>query len=126
MCFWKKKKVAEEPAKPVEVKEEPKKEEPVKEEPKAEAPAKKPAKKPAAKPAKEEKKEDPTKVYHVSKRAEDGKWSIKFANGKKVIKLFDTKAEAVEYAEKVADNQEGIVLTHASKGKKAGKINEKL
>ena len=33
-----------------------------------------------------------TKVYHVGKRASDGKWTVKFAGGEKVIKTFATKA----------------------------------
>ena len=69
--------------------------------------------------------ETATKVYHVSKRAEDGKWVIKFAGGEKVIKTFDTRREAVDYADVLAYNQDGVVLTHASKGAKQGKINKK-
>ena len=65
------------------------------------------------------------KVYHVSKRAEDGKWAVKFAGGEKVIKLFDTKAEALAYTDKMAENQGGTVLFHASKGAKAGKISKR-
>lgn len=84
---------------------------------KAEAKKPAPAKKPAAKPAKEQKR-----VYHVAKRAEDGKWTVKFAGGEKVIKLFDTKAEAMAYTEQMAENQGGVMLTHASKGKSKGKI----
>lgn len=47
----------------------------------------------------EEKKVPSTKVYHVSKRTEDKKWTIKFALGSKVIKLCDTKEPArdIEY-----------------------------
>ena len=41
---------------------------------------------------------DGKKVYHVSKRPSDGKWTVKFAGGEKVIKLFDTKVEALAYA----------------------------
>ena len=41
-----------------------------------------------------------TKVYHISKRASDGKWAIKFAGGEKAIKLFDTKQEAMAYGTK--------------------------
>lgn len=63
------------------------------------------------------------KVYHVSKR-EDGKWTIKFAGGEKVIKLCDTKEEALKVAEEYAKNQGGTVLFHASKGKNAGKIQK--
>ena len=65
------------------------------------------------------------KVYHVSKRAEDGKWTVKFAGGEKVIKLFNTKAEAEEYVKKMAENQGVAYLTHASKGKNKGKIQKR-
>lgn len=89
------------------------------------APVKKPAtKKPAApakKPAAPAKKEG-KRVYHVSKRASDGKWIVKFANGEKVIKTFDTKAEAEAYTKQMAENQGGVMLTHASKGKSKGRI----
>jgi len=65
------------------------------------------------------------KVYHVSKRATDGKWVIKFAGGEKVIKTFKTKEEALKYADELAGNQDGTVLFHASKGAKAGKIQKR-
>ena len=92
------------------------------------APAKKEEKKPAAKPApkaapakKEEKKpaakEISNKTYHISKRKEDGKWQVKFASGQKAIKLFDTQAEAIDYAKKLADNQEGSISIHKVDGK---------
>ena len=68
---------------------------------------------------------DAKKVYHVSKRKEDGKWVIKFAGGEKVIKLFDTQKAALEYADQLAANQDGTVLVHASKGAKAGKIQKR-
>ena len=77
-----------------------------------------------AKPAEEAKPKDKTKVYHIAKRASDGMWSIKFAGGEKVIKLFKTKEEAIAYGDAVAGNQGGIVLVHASKGAKAGKIQK--
>ena len=64
-------------------------------------------------------------MYHVSKRASDNKWTVKFAGGNKVIKLFDTKVEALEYANKLAEKQEGGVHVHASKGKNKGKIISK-
>ena len=68
---------------------------------------------------------DPKKVYHVNKRAEDSKWTIKFAGGDKVIKLFDTKEEAMAYAKQLAENQGGTVLFHASKGANKGKIQKR-
>ena len=78
------------------------------------------------------KKEEPKKnikdqkrVYHLSKRAEDGKWVVKFAGGEKVIKTFATQKEGLEYCNKMAENQGGTVLVHASKGEKKGKIMKK-
>ena len=71
------------------------------------------------------KKYEGRKVYHVNKRAKDKKWTIKFANGERVIKLLDTKKEAIAYAEALARNQDGVVLVHASKGKQKGKIQKK-
>ena len=32
-----------------------------------------------------EKKAPAKKVYHVSKRAEDGKWALKFAGGERIL-----------------------------------------
>ena len=88
------------------------------------APAKKaaPAKKPA--PKKEEKKTVDFRNYHVAKRA-DGKWQVKYAGGEKAIKLFDTQKEALEFTNKMAANQGGSVLVHASKGAQKGKIKKK-
>ena len=60
--------------------------------------------------------------YHLSKRSSDGKWQVFRAGSDKVIKLFDTKAEAEEYTKKMAENQGVAVLSHASKGKNKGKI----
>ena len=128
---------------------------PEEEEKPAEAEEKKePAKKPAAKkaaPAKEEKKEAPkaakaeekkpaakkakakdedapkknTASYHLSKRASDNKWQVFRAGSDKVIKLFDTKAEAEEYTKRMAENQGVSYLSHASKGKNKGRIQKK-
>lgn len=66
-------------------------------------------------------KDNGKRVYHVSKRS-DGKWAVKFAGGEKAIKLFDTQAEAKAYTKKMADNQDGVVLVHNSKGKNKGRI----
>ncbi len=91
---------------------------PVKAKPAKAAPAKKPAPAKAKNPAPAK---DATRVYHVAKRA-DGKWAVKYAGGEKAIKLFDTKVEAEAYTKKMAENQGGVMLTHASKGKSKGKI----
>ena len=65
-------------------------------------------------PAKEEKTAAPK--YHVAKRP-DGKWQVKFAGGEKAIKLFATQAEAIEYAKKLAENQDGSISIHKKDGK---------
>lgn len=127
--------VAEEPApvveeKPVEEKVVPaKKPAPKKPAPAAKKPAaKKPApakkEKPAPAPIPAEKENKPSgvgangaKIYHISKRKDDGKWQVKFANGSKAIKLFDTQAEAIDYAKTLAKNQEGSIRIHSVKGK---------
>ena len=56
------------------------------------------------------------RIYHVSKR-EDGKWQVKFANGKKAIKLFNTQAEAIVFAKKLAKSQDGSIRVHSLKGR---------
>lgn len=59
---------------------------------------------------------DTAKNYHVAKRP-DGKWQVKFAGGEKAIKLFDTQAEAIAYAKKLAVNQDGSISIHKKDGK---------
>ena len=90
--------------------------------------AKKPAeKKPAAKPAAEkkpaaakkpaaEKKPAPAKQL-VVRRKEDNKWAVKKAGSDKATKLFNTKAEAEEYAKSIAKNQGSTVLKQKKDGK---------
>ena len=80
---------------------------------------------PKAAPKKEEPKKDPKRVYHLSMRAEDGKWVVRFAGGEKVIKTFATQKEGLEYCNKMAENQGGTVLVHASKGENKGRIKSK-
>ena len=64
-----------------------------------------------------EKKSLAKKNYHVSKRAEDNKWQVKFANGQKAIKLFNTQLEAIEYAKALAESQDGLITIHKVDGK---------
>ncbi len=61
------------------------------------------------------------KVYHVSKRESDQKWQVFIRGSDKVIKLFNTKKEAEEYCEKMAQNQGATLLVHKSKGANKGK-----
>lgn len=65
------------------------------------------------------------KVYHLSKRVEDGKWQVKFASGEKAIKLFDTKQQALEYTKTLAENQNAGIIIHPSKGKNKGKFSSR-
>ena len=67
-----------------------------------------------------EKKKPSVKNYHISQRA-DGRWQVKGALAEKALKIFATQAEAIDYAKKVADNQEGNFTIH----KKDGKIRKK-
>ena len=103
-----------EPAK----KEAPKKADPAKkaEPAKKEAPKKVEPKKEAPKKV-EEKEEISNKIYHISKRKEDGMWQVKFAKGQKAIKLFKTQEEAIKYAKQLANNQDGSISIHKVDGK---------
>ena len=56
------------------------------------------------------------RVYHISHR-NDKKWQVKFANGKKAIKLFNTQAEAIVFAKKLAKAQEGSIRIHSLTGR---------
>ncbi len=91
-----------------------KKEEKVTAKPAKEAQAK-PAQKTAAKPAQEVKKA-PAKKYHIAQRAEDSMWQVKAEGAEKALKLFKTQQEAIDYAKKVADNQEGSIMIHKKDG----------
>lgn len=62
----------------------------------------------------------PKGAYFVSPHP-DGGWQVKRANAKVALKRFDTKAEAEEYAERVAANQG----TYVVRKKKDGKIQKK-
>ncbi len=109
-----------------EVKEVKKDTKPVKEETKAEV-KKTATKKETTKKVEENKtvtkKSDTKSVYHVSKREEDGVWQVKYTGGR-VIKLCKTKEEAMEYAKNMANNQNGTVIFHPSKGQNKGKFQK--
>ena len=67
-------------------------------------------------------------IYHVSKRdAKEGgrEWKVFIQSSDKVIKLFPTQKEALEYSKKMAENQDGKVLVHNSKGANKGRIQKK-
>ena len=105
--------------------EEPVEPQPVKKTTKKPSTTKKTTKKPAS-TKKEIKDTAPanngTKVYHLTKRKEDGMWAITFVGGKKPVKLFKTKKEAEEYLAVLTKNQGATALIRNSKGSKAGKF----
>lgn len=57
------------------------------------------------------------RIYHISKRKEDEMWQVKFANGKKAIKLFSTQKEAIIFANKLALTNKGSIRVHSLKGR---------
>ena len=86
--------------------------------------SKKPAekKKPASTKKESSASKGDTKVYHLTKRKEDGMWAITFVGGKKAIKLFKTKKEAEAALKVLTENQGATALIRNSKGAKAGKF----
>lgn len=78
--------------------------------------AEKPSEQPAAQSAYVPQAAAQTKVYHITKRKSDGKWQVKFNNGKKAIKLFDTQNQAIDYAKALAQNQEAGIMIHKEDG----------
>ena len=94
---------------------EPKKETTVsKAEPKKETP-KKEASKAEEKAAPQEKAKSTKKIYHISYRKEDNQWQVKLG-GAKVLKLFKTQEEGIQYAKQLAGNQEGSIVIHMKDG----------
>lgn len=59
----------------------------------------------------------PAKVYHITKRKEDEKWQVKLAKGARAIKLFNTQLEAIDFAKKLAENNEDArIIIHKEDG----------
>jgi len=77
---------------------------------------KKTAEKPAAA------KKDSAKVWHITKRTDDGMWQVKAEGAMKATKLFKTKAEAEEYVKTLKSNNEG---SRVVKHKKTGEFQTK-
>lgn len=61
-------------------------------------------------------KKTPAKKYHIAQRSEDNMWQVKAEGAEKALKLFKTQQEAIDYAKKVADNQEGSIMIHKKDG----------
>jgi hypothetical protein len=59
-------------------------------------------------------------IYHVSKRDEDGReWKVFIQGSSKVIKLFKTQKEALDYAKQLCENKNdgSYVALHGLDGK---------
>ncbi|MDD4840058.1 MAG: DUF2188 domain-containing protein [Clostridia bacterium] len=54
------------------------------------------------------------KNQHVTPHGED--WQVKGAGNSRATKLFDTQAEAVEYAKAIAQNQQSELFIHKTNG----------
>jgi len=62
-------------------------------------------------------------TYMVNKR-EDGKWQVKIIGSDRAIKLFSTKAEALDYTKTMAGNTEKGIVFKPSKGANKGKFTK--
>ena len=87
-----------------------------------EPPAKKGGAVKGGKKGKKEADKENKRIYHIMKRAKDDRWIVKIAQSRKAIKIFDTQKEAIEYAEVLAGNNDGVVRVFASKGANKGRI----
>ena len=108
-------------AKKVEEKEQPVVKEPTKEvkedkPAKEEKKAKKQPKKESSKQVEKEEEKEAVRTYHIAKAKDGKKWQVKLAKGQKAIKIFDTQAEAIEYAKKLVETQGGSIRIHSRKG----------
>lgn len=65
--------------------------------------------------------EERARIYHVTRRQDDGKWQVKFGGSAKPIKLFDTQKEALDYAKQLSASYDRSFSIH----KKDGKIRKK-
>ena len=64
------------------------------------------------------------RVFHITKRAEDGKWTVKEEKTDDVLHTFDTRVEATKYCEQFAEEKDALLKYHASKGKNKGRSIE--
>ncbi|CCV63875.1 hypothetical protein) [Alteracholeplasma palmae J233] len=69
----------------------------------------------------EKTKKQPSNKYHVSQNKDDKsanfkKWRVRKAGSDKTIKFFDTQAEAIKFAEGLAESNDGSVIIHKVDG----------
>ena len=58
---------------------------------------------------------------HVTPKGEE--WQVKKGGSSKAIKIFDTQAEAIEYAKEIAKSQETELYIHGKDGQIRDKIS---
>lgn len=56
------------------------------------------------------------KKYHISQRNDTNMWQVKAEGADKALKLFKTQQEAIDYAKKVAETQNGSIMIHKKDG----------
>lgn len=57
------------------------------------------------------------RVYHISRvKFVSRQWQVKLATGEKAIKIFNTQAEAIDYAKKLTRTQGGSIRIHSMRG----------
>ncbi|MBR7136384.1 MAG: DUF2188 domain-containing protein [Clostridia bacterium] len=61
-------------------------------------------------------KKEQAKKYHIAQRNDDNMWQVKAEGAEKALKLFKTQQEAIDYAKKVAGNQDGFIVIHKKDG----------
>ena len=66
-------------------------------------------------------KQDKIKVYIIEKREKDNMWVIHIENSSKILKLFKTQHEAINYAKKLSLSQAITIKVKSSKGDSFGK-----
>lgn len=64
------------------------------------------------------------KVYLIEKRDKDEKWIIRNESSTRVIKLFNTKQEAVDFGKNLCHSQIAIIKIQSSKGKNKGQYQQ--
>ena len=57
------------------------------------------------------------RVYHISRHKQDDRWQVKFANGKRALKVTNTQAEAIVYAKQLIKANGGSLRVHSVKGR---------
>ena len=66
--------------------------------------------------APDKKYKDGARVYHIARAKDGSSWQVKLANGEKAIKIFNTQAEAIDFANDLVSKNGGSIRVHSMKG----------